>query len=299
MRSNSSGSGKRGLTDKFEQYFGKSKAIKIAICLGVVIALLAASLIFAVFMNVFTPGSVADAQSNVSIMVSNGSSSPSIVPINSSMTRVDNSVVNGTDDIANESAAKDDDKRTILEYIYNLTANMPSATPTPIPTPTPMIAPKLPLEVLWDVPFYESVEPIQNYDRKKLLVDDTSYRFDNGPLLLDPAGTYGGSVYAYPGDTIGIRLHIFNNGKLLSTVARVDINLSKMTSANNNVYVDTGVDLHYYMDIQAEESTGMEKSILINVPDNNLDSAGYYKLSVKLYVNNTLSSDMSKEFNVL
>ena len=231
--------------------------------------------------------------------------SPSSLPIDAGMIEANRSAVNGTDDHTNESGVKDDhlevaeygddDKRSLLEYIYNFTIRTPSATPVP----TPMIAPKLPLEVLWDMPFYESIKPIQDYDRSKLIVDDTSYRFDSGPLLIDPAGTYGGSVYAYPGDTIGIRLHIYNNGKLLSTVARVDITLQKITDTKNIVFNDTGVDLHYDMNVEADESTGMEKSILINVPENNTDSAGYYKLNVKLYVNDTLSSDMSKEFNVL
>ncbi len=175
---------------------------------------------------------------------------------------------------------------------------MTPATPTPVPT-RPMIAPKLPLEVLWDKPFYESIKPIQNYDRKKLVVDDTSYRFDSGPLLLDPTGTYGGSLYAYPGDTIGIRLHIYNNGKQLSTVARVNITLLKITDTRNNSFTNTGVDLYYNMTVDAKESTGMEKSILINVPENNPDSAGSYELCVKIYINDTLSSDMSKQFNVL
>ncbi len=298
MRNNSSGSGKRGLTEKFERYFGKSISVKIAVCLGVAIVFLAATLMFALLMNVFTPGSVADVQSNVSSVVSDASASSSGLPINSSLSGIDHSAVNGSYDHAIAEYG-DDDKRASLEHIYNLTSNLPSVTPTPLPVPTPMIAPKLPLEVLWDKPFYESIEPIQNYDRKKLLVDDTSYRFDNGPLLMDPSGTYAGSVYAYPGDTIGIRLHIYNNGKLLSTVARVDITLLKMANSKNNAYVDTGVNLHYYMDIQSEESTGMEKDMLINIPKNNPGSAGYYKLSIKLYVNNTLSSDMSKEFNVL
>jgi hypothetical protein len=295
MQSDSSGSGKRGLTEKFEHYFGKSVSIKVAVCLGLAISCLAALLIIALFMNVFTPGSVADAQANVS---ANGSSS---LPANGSMT-----VVNDTDHMANSTkdsldAAEEGDttRRYFLSYIYNFTSRPIAATPRLVSTPTPMVAPKLPLEVLWDRTFYESIEPIQNYDRQKLLVDDTSYRFDNGPLLLDPSGTYGGSVYAYPGDTIGIRLHIYNNGGPLSTVARVNITLLKIMDTNNSSFMDTGVDLDYDMSVDANESTGMEKSLLINIPENNSDSAGYYRLNIKLYVNDTLSSDMSKEFNVL
>jgi hypothetical protein len=281
--------------------------MKVTILLGLAIMFLTASLLFALFMNVFTPGNVADAQANVNSSLSNGSSSYSILPINASMIEAYRSAVSDTSGEANSTKDDrleipeygNDDKRSILKYIDNFTTRLRSATPTPVPVSVPMIAPKLPLEVLWDQPFYESIKPIQDYDRKKLIVDDTSYRFDSGPLLLDPAGTYGGSVYAYPGDTIGIRLRIYNNGKLLSTVARVDITLLKMNDTNNNVFTDTGVDLHYDMDVESEESTGMEKSILINVPENNSDSAGSYKLTVKLYVNDTLSSDMSKEFNVL
>ena len=86
MQSDSSGSGKRGLTEKFEHYFGKSVSIKIAVCMGLAISFLAALLIFALFMNMFTPGSVADAQANVS---ANGSSS---LPVNSSMTGVNDTV---------------------------------------------------------------------------------------------------------------------------------------------------------------------------------------------------------------
>ena len=92
MRSDSSGSGKRGLIEKFEHYFGKSVSIKVAVCLGLAITFLAALMIFALFMNMLTPGSVADAQANVS---ANGSSS---LPANSSMTGV-----NDTEDIANST----------------------------------------------------------------------------------------------------------------------------------------------------------------------------------------------------
>jgi len=92
MQSDSSGSGKRSLTEKFEHYFGKSVSIKVAICLGLTISFLAALLMIALFMNVFTPGSVADAQANIS---ANGSSS---LPANSSMTGV-----NDTDQMANST----------------------------------------------------------------------------------------------------------------------------------------------------------------------------------------------------
>lgn len=298
MRSQSSGRGKRSLIEKFELYFGKSTSVKVAICLGVAIVILMASLLF---MYVFTPGSVADAQDNVSSAPGNASPAPSDLTTNTGLIDANLSMANNTYDHvigANDSYLEiaehgDGNKRFYSKYVYGLVAAVPSVTPTP------MVAPKLPLEVLWDQPFYESVKPIQDYDRKKLIVYDSSYRFDNGPLLLDPAGTYGGALYAYPGDTIGIKLHIYNNGELLSTVARVDITLLKMNESNDNVYMDTGVDLHYDMAVDAEESTGMEKSILINVPENNSDSAGYYRITVKIYVNDTLSSDMSKEFNVL
>jgi hypothetical protein len=246
---------------------------------------------------------MADVQANVSDTLSNGSSS---LPISTNITEVGGTVVNGTDDRVNSTKdaqlkiAEEGDasKLPYLSYIYNFTARSRSAARTPVPTPTPMVAPKLPLEVLWDMPFYESIQPIQNYDRKKLLVDDTSYRFDSGPLLLDPTG-YGGSVYAYPGDTIGIRLHIYNNGKSLSTIARVDLTLLKINDTKNTVYAGTEVNLHYDMEVDANESTGMEKSILINIPEDNPESAGYYQLNVKIYVNDMLSSDLSKEFNVL
>ena len=193
--------------------------MKVAVCTSIVIMVLASLMLFALFMNVFTPGSEADAQANVSSMASNASPGPSSLPIDAGMIETNNSGVK--DDHLEVVEYGDDDRRALLEYIYIFTIRTPSAAP--------MIAPKLPLEVLWDMPFYESIKPIQDYDRSKLIVDDTSYRFDNGPLLIDPAGTYGGSVYAYPGDTIGIRLHIYNNGKLLSTVARVDIALQKLT----------------------------------------------------------------------
>ena len=295
MRSDSSGSGKRGLIEKFEHYFGKSVSIKVAVCLGLAITFLAALLIFALFMNMLTPGSVADAQANVS---ANGSSS---LPANSSMTGVNDTdhIANSTKDSLEAVEEGDTTRRSYLTYIYNFTSRPMTPMPTLVSTPAPMVAPKLPLEVLWDRTFYESIEPIQNYDREKLLVDDTSYRFDSGPLLLDPSGTYGGSVYAYPGDTIGIRLHIYNNGGPLSTVARVNITLLKIIDMKNSNFMDTGVDLDYGMSVDANESTGMEKSLLINIPGNSSDSAGYYRLNIKIYVNDTLSSDMSKEFNVL
>ena len=74
MRSNASG--KKGLIEKFERYFGKSASMKVAVCMGIVIMFLASLMLFALFMNVFTPGSEADAQANVSSMASNASPEP-------------------------------------------------------------------------------------------------------------------------------------------------------------------------------------------------------------------------------
>ena len=115
MQSDSSGSGKRSLTEKFEHYFGKSVSIKVAICLGLTISFLAALLMIALFMNVFTPGSVADAQANIS---ANGSSS---LPANSSMTGVNDTdqMANSTKDSLEAVEEGDASKRSYLSYIYN------------------------------------------------------------------------------------------------------------------------------------------------------------------------------------
>ena len=61
MRSNPSG--KKGIIERFERYFGQSVSIKVAVCMGIVIMFLASLMLFALFMNVFTPGSVADCSS--------------------------------------------------------------------------------------------------------------------------------------------------------------------------------------------------------------------------------------------
>jgi hypothetical protein len=275
--------------ERFDRYFGKSVFSKIAIYLGIAVSVLAVLLLLSIL--VVMPDGGAAAVNNAS---------PTVSPPAGQANTTDT----GNVSIANGSGQFRDagfDDWLNWTKVLNMVNSSPVVTPIPTMTytPTPMVAPKLPLEILWDSQFYESIQPIRDYDRSKLRVNDQSYRFDSGPLLIDPAGTYAGSVYAYPGDTIGIRLHIFNNGKAIDGITGVHIGLMKMTDEQRGTYTDTNVSLHYNMSVSLGEKMGMEKNITINVPEESLRSPGYYRLWVKLYVNGTLSSDMSKDFNIL
>jgi hypothetical protein len=284
-RSRAGGSGKRSLAERFEPFFSKSFSFKAVMCLGIAVSLLLILVLLVAFTSGSSPG--------IAGTVANGSStagSPSAGYASTSATTSPANASNETGGIANGSMSySDGDER------HNLTQRSNEINPSP----TPVVAPKLPLEVLWDQPFYESIKTIQDLDRKRLLVSDTNYRFDGGTLLIDPASTYGGAQYAYPGDSIGMRLMIYNNGKPLDSIVGVDLSLLKMTDEKLHTYTGTGVDLHYDMRVDMDVNTRLEKNITINVPDESLRSPGYYRLCVKLYVNDTLSSDMSKDFNVL
>lgn len=284
-RSRAGGSGKRSLAERLEPYFSKSFSFKAVMCLGIAVSFLVILLLLAAFTSGSAPG-VTGAEANAS----STAGSPSTGYANTSGTTNPVNASNETDGISNGSMSyRDENERRNLTQTFNEMK----------PSPTPVVAPKLPLEVLWDSPFYESIKTIQDFDRKRLMVSDINYRFDGGPLLIDPASTYGGAQYAYPGDSIGMRLQIYNNGKPLGSIVGVDVSLLKMTDEKLHTYTGTGVDLHYDMRVDMDVNTRLEKNITINVPDESLRSPGYYRLCVKLYVNDTLSSDMSKDFNVL
>lgn len=288
-RSRAGGSGKRSLAERLEPYLSKSFSFKAVMCLGIAVSFLVILLLIAAFTGGSAPG-VAGTETNGS----SPTGSPSAGYASTSATTNSMNASNETGGITNGSMSYSDENER-----HNLTQTFNEMKPSPTAAPTPIVAPKLPLEVLWDQPFYESIKTIQDFDRKKLMMSDTSYRFDSGPLLIDPASTYGGSQYAYPGDSIGMRLQIYNNGKPLGSIVVVDISLLKLTDEKLQTYTDTGVDMHYDMRVDMDVNTRMEKNITINVPDESLRSPGYYRLCVKLYVNDTLSSDMSKDFNVL
>lgn len=185
--------------------------------------------------------------------------------------------------------------RFYTKCILNRLAVLPLPYIEPAPAPEAQLVPKYPVEILWDSPYMESIKPIQNYDRNYLRSCDASYKFGAGPLLVDPQETYSGYTYAYPGDTIGMKLRLFNNGKPIDTTARVEISLSKKT---NEQWTDNLVKLHYNMGLQAEEKAAFYRNITINVPADR-NETGFFRVYVKFFVNDTLSSEMSKEFNVL
>jgi len=181
----------------------------------------------------------------------------------------------------------------------------PSLTPTPIATPTyypteppqitPTPTPSPAVDITPDAPFYESITPLKQGDYIAPVSDYNSFT-DNGPVYIDIHQSYMGSDYAYPGDTIGVKLRLYNTGPALDTVSLVTLNLSKMIAPN--VFVETPINEQYYTKITMSNQGSMYKNFSYPVPmDNSI--AGVYKIRIRFYVNGQLNAEAIKAFNII
>jgi hypothetical protein len=170
----------------------------------------------------------------------------------------------------------------------------PTEAPTITPTPTPSPASSNPF--LQDEPFYESISPLKSGDN--LAPVDNSYIAGNGPVYIDLANSYMGSGYAYPGDTLGVKLRLYNQGPAINTVGTVTMNLSRMyyTQDGGTTWVQM-LSQQYDTNIQIGSYGATYKNISYQVP-NSPGIAGFYKIYIMFYVNGQFTAGVVKELNI-
>lgn len=172
----------------------------------------------------------------------------------------------------------------------------PTFTPTPSPTPTPTPTPI----GTADTPFYESITTLKDKDRFSLAPVENSYLAGNGPLYLDLAHSNMGSGYAYVGDTIGIQLKIYNDGPAMNKMALVTMNISRMitTPAGSFWRDDIIPGQQFETRITVGEKASFTKNLSYAVP-NAAGIGGFYRITVKFYVDGKFNAGFIKELNIL
>jgi hypothetical protein len=163
----------------------------------------------------------------------------------------------------------------------------PTVTPTPSPTQTPVIA---------DAPFYEHITPIKDADRGRIRDADRSYQSGNGPLYLDIANSYLGSPYAYPGDTLGMQLRLYNNGPALDTIATITINISK--DMGNPIGFVPVINQQFDTHIVAGANEAVYKNVSIAIPSTP-GFEGFYSVRIGFYVNGNMMCTATTHITIL
>jgi len=150
--------------------------------------------------------------------------------------------------------------------------------------------------MLHDEPFYENVSPLQPGDN--LAPVDNSYIAGNGPVYIDLSNSYMGSGYAYPGNTIGVKLKLYNEGPAIDTIATLTMNLSRMiyTPDGSTAWVPI-LSQQYSTDLQIDSYGSTYKNINYTVP-NTPGIAGFYKIYIMFYINGQFSAGAIKELNI-
>lgn len=183
-----------------------------------------------------------------------------------------------------------------------------TATPTPVPTTLTSTATSMPMpsatvqptQTTADAAFYESITPLKPEDQFKLAPVENSIDGNDGPLFIDIDHSYMGSGYAYPGDTIGVKMRLYNDGPTLDTNAKVTLSLSKsINTANGPVWVDNILNQEFYTHVAADSKTATFKNISYTIPTNYSNIEGFYKIYIKFYVNDRFQAGAVKELNIL
>ncbi len=156
-----------------------------------------------------------------------------------------------------------------------------------------------PVDIVQDAPFYESITPLKDKDQFSLAPVENSYIAGNGPLYLDLDHSYMGSGFAYPGDTIGVRLKVYNNGPAMDKTALVTMNLSKMvTTPYGSFWLDDIISQQTTTRIVVGDNTYFTKNLSYTVP-NTPGLKGFYKIYVRFYVDGNFNAGFIKELNIL
>jgi hypothetical protein len=150
-----------------------------------------------------------------------------------------------------------------------------------------------------DEPFYESITPQKSGDNLPPVREENSYDPGNGPVYIDFANSYLGSDWAYPGDTIGIKLRLYNNGPALDKVAKVTMTMSKMYILYGQViWIDYPISKEFNTRIVIPNGGSMTKNLSYMVPTDMGDLRGTYKLYIKFYMDDQYSAGVTKVLTI-
>jgi len=151
-----------------------------------------------------------------------------------------------------------------------------------------------------DAPFYENITPLKPGDYLAPVSDQNAFIPGSGPIFVDLSQSDMGSDWAYPGDTIGVKLRLANQGPAIDTVSRVTLNLSKLyyTADGGTIWLDDILNEQYYTKITIPAYGWTYKNISYQVP-NNPNIKGVYKIYIRFYVNGQFTAGAIKVFNIM
>jgi hypothetical protein len=183
----------------------------------------------------------------------------------------------------------------------------PTLTPTPAPTFYPTQPPQatptatpLPADVLPDEPFFESITPLKPGDNLPPVYAENSYD-GNGPVFIDFSNSYLGSDWAYPGDTVGVKLRLYNNGPALDKVAKVTMTMAKMyiTQDGQVIWISYPLNKQFNTRIVLSDHGSTIKNLSYMVPTDLGDLKGTYKIYIKFYLGDQYSAGVVKVLNIM
>jgi hypothetical protein len=150
-------------------------------------------------------------------------------------------------------------------------------------------------------PFFEYVTPIKPGDFTKLkYLDIISLDQEaQGQLVLDLSGSYLGAAYLYQGDTLGVKLKLFNSGEALDRDVVIHLDLAKYIEIPGGCFWTPALiskDLTAH--IEARPSAVLYKNFTYTIPDMS-GIQGVYRIDATVYLNGSKTAGFRKEIQIL
>lgn len=192
----------------------------------------------------------------------------------------------------------------------------PSPSPSPAPTPVPIIefdgsgnmtvvgnvsgspspsppapanftesgrVPVAPME--GDVSFYEDYRHPEKDYALAAVPDAPYYNSGTSRVVVDLNNCYFGRVNPFPGDTVGMRLRLYNPGAAIQDNARVNLTIDKrIDTPLGAVWLDNLLQKSFYTPISIGENMAVIKNMSYTIPlDGGLvDISGYYRVTANI-----------------
>lgn len=139
-----------------------------------------------------------------------------------------------------------------------------------------------------DTPFYEAyLHPEIDY-KKDYLVDQPAYDQGTSNLILDISNSYLGRSDVYPGDTIGMKLRVFNKGPDVDELAKVTVTVDKKYTlpVAGDVWLNGILTKSFVTPISVGSYMSTYKNLSYTIPQESsiVSISGYYRVNVNVNV---------------